>query len=143
MEWLLESEWSSHERRGLGRDVPLDPMAAIRWELVDVGERLHDQAAVVYAELVARAQRDPSIAALLPEIDAAWHAWLSSIPERGRQTRAIQTPIDVALVATTIMIAIRGLGMQALIAEDPASVQPVVRVLAAPIEELDYGGPEP
>ncbi len=110
--------------------APSDPLAAIRWEFVDAGEHLQDQASVVYTELLARAQRDPSVAALLRDIDAAWHGWLSSLLERGRQTGAIRADLDVSLAATTIMSAIRGVGMQAMIVEDPAAVGPVVTALA-------------
>jgi AcrR family transcriptional regulator len=114
--------------------APPDPVAAIRWEFTDAGEHLQDQASVVYTELLARAQRDASVAALLRDIDAAWHGWLSSILERGRQSGAIRADLDVGLVATTIMTAIRGVGVQAMIAEDPASVKPVVQVLADLVE---------
>ncbi|MBV9329171.1 MAG: TetR/AcrR family transcriptional regulator [Chloroflexi bacterium] len=115
--------------------APVDPLAAIRWEFVDAGEHLQDQAAVVYTELVARAQRDASVAAILRDIDAAWHGWLCSILERGRQSGVLRADLDVALVAHTIMSAIRGVGMQAMIAEDPAQVAPVVQALADLMED--------
>ena len=115
--------------------APVDPLAAIRWEFVDAGEHLQDQAAVVYTELVARAQRDASVAAILRDIDAAWHGWLCSILERGRQCGVLRADLDVALVAHTIMSAIRGVGMQAMIAEDPAQVAPVVQALADLMED--------
>jgi AcrR family transcriptional regulator len=110
--------------------APLDPVAALRWEFVDAGAHLQDRAAVVYTELVARAQRDASVAALLRDIDAAWHGWLSSLLERGRASGVIRPDVDVPVVATTIMAAIRGVGMQAMIAEDPATIAPVVQTLA-------------
>jgi AcrR family transcriptional regulator len=111
-------------------DAPSDPLAAIRWEFVDAGQHLQDQAAVVYTELLARAQRDPSVAALLHDIDTAWHGWLASLLERGRQAGVIRSDLDVSLVATMIMSAIRGVGMQAMIVEDPQAVKPVVEALA-------------
>ena len=64
---------------------PFDALSAIRWEFADAIAHMQDQAAIVYAELLARAQRDPSVAELMREIDAAWHGWLSSVVERGRQ----------------------------------------------------------
>jgi AcrR family transcriptional regulator len=114
--------------------APDDPLAAIRWEFVDAGAHLGDQASVVYTELVVRAQRDASVAALLREIDAAWHGWLSSLLERGRQAGVVRADLDVSLAATTIMSAIRGVGMQAMIAEDPTTVVSVVATLANLVE---------
>jgi AcrR family transcriptional regulator len=115
-------------------DAPTDPLAAIRWEFVDAAEHLQDMASIVYTELLVRGQRDPSVAALLRGIDAAWHAWLSSILERGLEAGVIRADLDVALAATTIMTSIRGAGMQAMIVEDSATVRPVMASLADLIE---------
>jgi AcrR family transcriptional regulator len=114
--------------------APSDPLAALRWEFADAAEHLQDRSTVVYTELLARAQRDPLVAALLRDIDAGWHGWLSSLLERGRQSGAMRADLDVSLAATTIMSAIRGVGMQAMIAEDPSSVTPVMTVISDLIE---------
>jgi AcrR family transcriptional regulator len=111
-------------------EAPVEPLAAIRWEFVDASRHLVDRAAVVYTELAARAQRDASIAAVMRDIDAAWHTWLCSVLERGQQSGAVRADVDVGLVATTMMSSIRGVGLQAMIAEDPATVAPVVQALA-------------
>lgn len=115
-------------------EAPSDPLAAIRWEFIDAGLHLQDKAAIVYTELLARAQRDPSVAALLRGVDAAWHAWLSSVLERGRETGVIRADLDVSVAALTIMSSIRGIGLQAMIAEDQSTVSPLVVSLADLIE---------
>jgi len=114
--------------------VPRDPLLDLRWEFADARARLHDQAGVVYTELLARAQRDPAVAALLRDIDAAWRGWLTSILERGRAQRVIRSDVDLELVVTTIMASIRGVGMQALVTHDPKAVEPVMDVQATLIE---------
>ena len=115
-------------------EAPDDALAAVRWEFVDAAEHLQDRSLVVYTELLARAQRDPFVAALLREIDAGWHGWLTSLLERGRQSGAIRADVDVSLAATTIMSAIRGVGLQAMVAEDPATVVPVMTLLGELVE---------
>ncbi len=115
-------------------EAPSDPLAAVRWEFVDAAAHLQDHASVVYTELLARAQRDPLVAALLRDIDGGWHTWLASLLERGRQTGVIRADLDVSLAATTIMTSIRGVGMQAMLAEDPSTLGPVMTVLADLIE---------
>src|SRR5215472_2098579 len=98
---------------------PPDPLAELRWEFADARERLHDQVSVVYVELLARAQRDPTVAALLRDIDAGWRGWLTGLLVRGRASGALRADVDVDLVATTIMTSIRGVGMQAMVGRDP------------------------
>jgi AcrR family transcriptional regulator len=114
--------------------APLDALDVIRWEFVDAGAHLQDQASVVYAELLARAQRDASIAALLRDIDASWHGWLVSVLDRGQHRGVIRPDLDVSVVATTIMATSRGIGTQAMVAEDAAKMAPVVDVLASLID---------
>ncbi len=114
--------------------VPRDPLEDLRWEFADARERLHHQVGVVYTELLARAQRDPAVATLLRDIDAAWRGWLRSILERGRAKGIIRSDVDLDLVATTIMASIRGVGFQALVAHDPEAVEPVMDAVAALIE---------
>ena len=111
-----------------------DPVTQLRWEFVDARQRLGSPVGVVYTELLARAQRDPAVAQLLKDIDANWRGWLTSILERGRARGAFRADIDVDLVATTIMVATRGVGMQALAGGDPASLAPVMDALAERIE---------
>ena len=113
---------------------PLDPLAELRWEFADARERLHDQVSVVYVELLARAQRDPTVAALLRDIDAGWRGWLTGLLERGRASGALRADVDVDLVATTIMTSIRGVGMQAMVGRDPTALEPVMQLLAELIE---------
>ena len=114
--------------------VPRDPLQDLRWEFIDARVRLHDQVGVVYTELLARAQRDPAVAALLRDIDAAWRGWLTSILERGRAQRVIRSDVDLDFVVTTIMASIRGVGMQALVTHDPLKVDPVMDAMATLIE---------
>jgi hypothetical protein len=87
---------------------------------------LNDQAGVVYAELLARAQRDSAVAALLLDIDASWRGWLVGILERGQAQGLFRDNLDTQLVATTIMGWIRGAGMQAVVMRDDAAVVPAI-----------------
>jgi AcrR family transcriptional regulator len=114
--------------------APLEPLAQLRWEFADARERLDDQVSVVYIELLARAQRDPAVAAVLRAIDAAWRGWLSSILERGRAAGVFRPDMDIALVATTIMAATRGVGVQALAGPDAQAAEPVMDAVAGLIE---------
>lgn len=112
----------------------LFPLEQLRMEFVDARGRLGSDQAVVYTELLARAQRDPAVADLLRDIDANWRRWLTYFLERGRAAGDFRQDVDVDLVATTIMAAIRGVGMQAMVAGDPNSVAPVMNALAEQIE---------
>jgi AcrR family transcriptional regulator len=117
-----------------GGTPPTHAVDQIRWEFADAAQRLHSDLGLVYLELLTRSQRDTAVAAVLHDIDAAWRGWLSSILEGGRQTGAFRADIDIGLVATTIMTAIRGVGIQALAEGDIAEVEPVMAAFAALIE---------
>jgi AcrR family transcriptional regulator len=114
--------------------APSDPLAAVRWEFADAAAHLQDRSSVVYTELLARAQRDPFVATLLRDIDAGWHGWLTSLLERGREAGAVRADLDLSLAAATIMSAIRGVGMHAMVADDPSTVLPVMSVMADLVE---------
>ena len=112
----------------------LFPLEQLRVEFADARARLGSDQGVVYTELLARAQRDPAVADLLRDIDANWRRWLTYILERGHAAGDFRQDIDLDLVATTIMAAIRGVGMQALIAAEPRSAAPAMDALGAQIE---------
>jgi AcrR family transcriptional regulator len=114
-------------------DVPHTPLADLRWEFTDARARLRDTTAVVYLELLARAQRDPTVASLLRDIDATWHGWLCRLLEAGRRDGSLRADVDVDLMATMAMAAIRGVGIQALVAPEP-DVGPALDALADLIE---------
>jgi AcrR family transcriptional regulator len=113
---------------------PLDALAELRHEFLDARQQLHSQVGVVYTELLARAHRDPAVAALLRDMDAAWRGWLVGILERGLTQKVFRADLDLDLVATTIMASIRGVGMKALVERDPAAVGPAMDTVAALIE---------
>jgi TetR/AcrR family transcriptional repressor of nem operon len=114
---------------------PPDALAQLRWEFADARKRLHDDTTVVYTELLARAQRDATVAAILSDIDAHWHAWLISILERGRTEGAFRADMDTDLVASTIMAAMRGVGIQALATHKADLVEQTMDVIARLIED--------
>ena len=120
--------------------VPLDPLAQLRWEFTDARERLGDRASMVYTELLARAQRDPAVAAVLRDIDVAWRGWLQGVLERGRASGAFRADVDPTLAASVIMAAMRGVGMLALVGPDVSAVEPVMDALGALIEGWVTGG---
>jgi len=115
-------------------DQQLDAVAQLRVEFADACQRLHDQVGVVYTEMVARARRDPTVASLLRDMDKAWRGWLTSILERGRASGGLRSDIDVDLVVTTIMTSMRGVGLQALVTDDPTSLEPVMKTFGELIE---------
>jgi AcrR family transcriptional regulator len=115
-------------------DAPLDAVRELRLEFADARERLYGRVSVVYTELLARAQRDETVATLLRDIDAGWRGWLISILERGRAQGRFAAELDVDLVATTIMASIRGVGMQALVMQDPGKAGSAMEAVAALIE---------
>jgi AcrR family transcriptional regulator len=119
-----------------------DPLAQLRWEFADARDRLRDQLGVVYVELLARAQRDPSVANLLGDIDAGWRRWITSILQKGREQRSVRADVDMDLAATTIMATIRGVGVQALASGDARRLEPVMDQLAELIERW-LAAPEP
>ncbi len=110
-------------------DDPHTPRADLRWEFTDAGARLRDSVGIVYLELLARAQRDPAVAALLADIDAAWRAWLTQLLEAGRRDGSFRADLDVGLVTSLIMSAIRGVGMQALVPPATDDLAPVLDAL--------------
>jgi AcrR family transcriptional regulator len=114
--------------------TPVEPLTQLRWEFADARERLGSDLGVVYTELVARAQRDPEVAQLLRAIDAGWANWLRGFFGLGARSGVFRADMDVELVVTTMMACIRGVGMQALIAEDPRSMEPVMDAVATLIE---------
>jgi AcrR family transcriptional regulator len=115
-------------------DVAHSALAELRWEFEDARSHLRDTASVVHTELVARAQRDPAVAALVADIDAHWRGWLTRILERGRAQGVFRSDIDSGLVATTIVTSIRGAGMQALITGTPHTAEPAMAAVGALIE---------
>jgi AcrR family transcriptional regulator len=110
-------------------DDPRTPLADLRWEFTDAGARLRDSVGIVYLELLARAQRDPAVAALLADIDAAWRAWLAQLLEAGRRDGSFRADLDVGLVTSLIMSAIRGIGMQALVPPATDDLAPALDAL--------------
>jgi AcrR family transcriptional regulator len=110
-------------------DDPRTPLADLRWEFTDAGARLRDSVGIVYLELLARAQRDPAVAALLADIDAAWRGWLTQLLEAGRRDGSFRADLDVGLVTSLIMSAIRGVGMQALVPPATGDLAPALDTL--------------
>lgn len=135
----LVEQFSATSRPSEAR-APLDPLAELRWEFADARARLHDQLAVVYTELLARAQRDPAVADLLRGIDAAWQRWLTGILERGRAAGVFRADVDVELVTLTMMSVIRGVGMQALVVREPTALESVMDAAAALVERWVTAG---
>jgi AcrR family transcriptional regulator len=115
-------------------DRTINALDELRWEFTDAAARLNDQAGVVYTELLARAQRDSAVAALLLDIDASWRGWLVGILERGQAQGLFRDNLNTQLVATTIMGSIRGAGMQAMVMRDDAAVVPAIGAIAELIE---------
>ena len=128
VEQFAETAWPT------SASAPIEPRTQLRWEFADAGQRLGSDLGVVYTELLARAQRDPSVARLLRDIDTNWANWLRGFLTSGAQTGAFRPDIDVDLVVTTMMACVRGVGMQALIADDPRSLEPVMDAVAAMID---------
>jgi AcrR family transcriptional regulator len=112
----------------------IDALDELRWEFIDAAARLNDHAGVVYTELLARAQRDPAVAALLLDIDASWRGWLVSILERGQAQGLFRDDLDTQLVANTIMASIRGAGVQAMVMRDEPAAASAIEALAKLIE---------
>ncbi len=115
-------------------DQPLSALDELRWEFIDAATHLDDSASVVYLELLARAQRDASVAALLQTIDASWRGWLTSILTRGQAQGLFRADLDIDLVTTTLMATIRGVGLQALVARDAAALEAAMRAIGGLIE---------
>jgi AcrR family transcriptional regulator len=114
--------------------TPIEPRMQLRREFADAGQLLGSDLAVVYTELLARARRDPSVARLLRDIDTNWANWLREFLRAGVQRGAFRSDLDVELVVSTMMACVRGVGMQALVVDDPRSLQPVMDALAALID---------
>jgi AcrR family transcriptional regulator len=115
-------------------DRATNALDELRWEFTDAAARLNDDAGVVYTELLARAQRDPAVAALLLDIDASWRGWLVGILERGQAHGLFRDDLDTNLVATTIMASIRGAGVQAMVMRDQPAAASAVEAVAELIE---------
>jgi len=140
--FLVDQYSQSDAPRAAGRVT--SALDELRWEFTDAAARLNDVAGVVYTELLARAQRDPAVAALLLDIDASWRGWLVSILERGQAQGLFHDQLDPHLVATTIMAAIRGAGMQAMVMRDAAAAAAAMQAIAALIEQwIVRGGARP
>ena len=122
-----QTSWSAGEQRP--DQPPRTPLADLRWEFTDASARLRDAVGIVYLELLARAQRDPAVAALLADIDAAWRAWLAQLLEAGRQDGSLRADLDVGLATSLIMSAIRGVGMQALVPPATADLAPALNAV--------------
>jgi AcrR family transcriptional regulator len=125
-----------YSETGVSREVMarLNPLNQLRLEFLDAAQRLDTQLGVVYTELLARSQRDPAVAAMLRDIDASWRAWLSSILERGVKNGMFRADLDIQQVTTTIMSTVRGVGVQALVGQDGASMEPVMKAIGGLIE---------
>jgi AcrR family transcriptional regulator len=116
----LVDQYSQTPSRDANADPLQDPIAALAWEFADARARLSDRPAVVYAELLARAQRDPTIAAVLHDIDDHWRDWLVTLLSAARASGVIRADLDLDLVANALMTCIRGVGIQVLVSGDQA-----------------------
>jgi AcrR family transcriptional regulator len=128
VEQFAETAWPTDA------STPIEPRTQLRREFADAGQLLGSDLGVVYTELLARAQRDPSVAQLLRDIDTNWANWLRGFLNSGVKSGAFRADLDVDLVVTTMMACLRGVGMQALIAEDPTALQPVMEAVGALID---------
>ncbi len=112
----------------------LDALAELRGEFEDARLRLRQQVGIVYTELLVRSQRDPAVLASLRHMDDAWRGWLATILDRGRAQGVFRSDLDTALVTTTIMAVIKGVGLQAVTAGDPNTVDSAMSAVAGLIE---------
>ena len=114
----LVEQYSRMPGREAHFDPLKDPLAGLEWEFADARARLADRSGVVYAELLARAQRDAAIASLLRDIDDQWRHWLLMLLSAARERGLTRADLDLDLVANAIMTGIRGVGIQVLINAD-------------------------
>jgi AcrR family transcriptional regulator len=116
----LVDQYSQSARREGVADPFSDPLLGLAWEFDDARARLGDALGVVYAELLARAQRDTSIAEVLRDIDEHWRGWLVTLLSAARERGLIRPDLELDLIAATMMAGIRGVGMQTLVSADTA-----------------------
>jgi AcrR family transcriptional regulator len=126
--YLLDEFRSSQPPRPDG-DAPLDAHTELRWEFDDARRRLGGPLGVVYLELLARAQRDPSVAEPLRAVDAAWDGWLQTVLAEGRARGGFKASLDPALVTVAIRSLIRGAGLQALL-DEPQRIDDAMAIMA-------------
>jgi AcrR family transcriptional regulator len=125
----LVDQYSQNPSRETSADPLSDPLAALAWEFADARARLSDRLGVVYAELLARAQRDAAIAAVLRDIDDGWRGWLVSLLSAARAGGLIRSDVDLDLIANALMTTIRGVGMQVLVSGDRAMGETLMDLL--------------
>ena len=96
--------------------------------------RSQPELGVVYADLLVRAYRDPFVAELLGQLDAAWRASLTELLEHGRAAGLVREDVDPPTVIVALMAMLKGLGIQAITTPDRRVLDDAVTQLGALVE---------
>jgi len=104
------------------------PLTQLRREFEDVRFRLRErpEVGIVYAELAARAQRDPQVGDLLRQLDDGWRGYLTEIITRGKARGVFRESLDPTIATSALMAVIKGLGLQAITDPDRRPVMDTV-----------------
>jgi AcrR family transcriptional regulator len=111
-------------------------LADLRLEFQDALQRLHTSRHmfVVFTELLVRSLRDPDIARIFGQIDAAWHEQLVALLKQGIQEGVFRPEIDVEIVAKSLMAVFKGLGFQMLGEKDLSLAEKISAELSGQVE---------
>ena len=69
---------------------------------------------VVFIELFIRSLRDPAIAEIFKKLDENWRGYLVDLIERGIRQGVFRAELEPEVIATLIMLQIKGFGFQML-----------------------------
>jgi BetI-type transcriptional repressor, C-terminal len=123
---------------------PSDPAAPeapealieLRSELADARHRFCDarDQLVVFTELLLCSLRDPAIAQIFQKLDQSWHGYFVDLIERGILQEVFRADLDPAVIATLVMLQIKGFGYQRLWETNPALADAVFDQLVLQVE---------
>ena len=122
-----------------------DPTALdeLHMEFEDIRLRLRrtPEQFIVLSDLAVRSWRDAVVAKMFRKLDDGWHAHLVALLERGIRQGIFRNNLDVPLCARAIMVALRGIGYQAIL--PPRKVDELLSELAAQTEHRITAGNAP
>jgi len=99
-----------------GGEKATDAWKEMLAELEDARHNFRDarDRLVVFIELFIRSLRDPTIAEIFKKLDENWRGYLVDLIERGIRQGVFRAELEPEVIATLIMLQIKGFGFQML-----------------------------
>jgi len=115
VDYMIEKFSTPYTVESVGDESP-DAWKEMLAELEDARHNFRDarDRLVVFIELFIRSLRDPTIAEIFKKLDENWRGYLVDLIERGIRQGVFRAELEPEVIATLIMLQIKGFGFQML-----------------------------